>query len=509
MQGVAAAWLMTTLTSSPLLIALLTTAGSLPLFLVGLPAGALADVVDRRWLVLWTQAWMLATAAVLGVLSIVGWINPWGILSLTFLLGIGGALSAPAWQAIVPELVGIEELAGAVALNSAGFNLARAIGPAIGGLLVAAAGAGSVFILNALSFIGIMIVIYRWRPVAKIHTSAVPSESVLGALSAGMRYARHSRQLWSILVRTGAFVLPASGLWALLPVIASRELHLGATGYGVLLGSLGIGAVSGAFVMPRVRAQLSTDMIITIGSAIFGVGMLGIALIQNLLLVNLLLFAMGLAWLTTTSSLNVSAQTSAPNWVVARVLGVYLLVFQGGLAGGGVLWGTVAGWWSDRIAMGSAAILLGLGLLTVLRWRVYNGEGLDLSPSQHWPLPALELSPQPGDGPVLVLVEYHVPPCNAESFILIMNQIEIMRRRDGAQRWSLYQDQAESDRYIETFEVATWAEHMRQHERTTVADKEIEEYAFSLQSPGTSPIVSHFIATSSTRGRSAASIVVA
>src|SRR4051812_24622513 len=237
MHNVGAAWLMTSLTHSPLLIALLTTMGSLPIFLVGLPAGALADVLDRRRIVLLAQVWMLVVATVLGVLAFMGFMSPWMLLGLTFLLSLGGALSGPAWQAIMPELVGKEQLASAVALNGAGFNLARAVGPALGGIVVAAAGAGAVFALNALSFLAIIWVIYRWqRPPTEAHM--IP-EPVVSAIQAGGRYAWHARELRAVLVRTAAPIVAASALWALLPVIATQELKLSALGYGVLLGSIG------------------------------------------------------------------------------------------------------------------------------------------------------------------------------------------------------------------------------------------------------------------------------
>src|SRR5262245_6787644 len=257
MHNVAAAWLMTSLTTSPVPVALLTTMANLPLFLVGLPAGALADLVDRRWLVLMTQFWMLAVAVVLGGMAAAQWTTPWDLLALTFLLNLGGAISAPAWQAIVPELVPRHELATAVALNSAGFNLARAIGPAIGGLLVAAAGPGAVFLINAASFLGIIAVIYRWQAAPR-ERSAQP-ERVRSAVAAGMRFARHAPPLRAVLVRTTAFVFPASALWALLPVIATRQLGLDALGYGVMLGSIGLGAVGGAAILPRLRARLSIN----------------------------------------------------------------------------------------------------------------------------------------------------------------------------------------------------------------------------------------------------------
>ena len=503
MQGVAAAWLMTSLTPSPVPVALLTTAGSLPLFLVGLPAGALADLLDRRRLVLLTQVWMLAVATLLGALALVGWMAPWALLGLTFLLGLGGALSAPAWQAIIPELVEKEELASAVALNGAGFNLARAIGPAVGGLLVAGIGPGAVFLLNAASFLGVILVIYRWQPEPRNEERSTPPEGVRSAVAAGMRYARHSPQLRATMVRTAAFVLPASALWALLPVVATRELGLSALGYGVLLGSLGFGAVGGATILPRLRERLSVDHVVVAMSIVFAAGMFGVAYLRNLWLINIVLLAVGVTWLTVTSCLNVSAQTTAPAWVKARAVGAYLLVFQGGFAGGSAAWGFVAGRYGQSIALIAAAATMALGLVTAVRWRLLTGEELDLSPSQHWPEPEVAQELAPEDGPVLITVEYHVDEEKHDAFCAAMEGMQVIRLRDGASRWGLFRDPAAPERHLETFVVASWGEHLRQHERVTVADREVEEQALSLQRAGTTPVVSHFIATGCSTGATA------
>jgi MFS family permease len=492
MQGVAAAWLMTSLTSSPVPVALLTTMSNLPLFLVGLPAGAIADMVDRRWLVILTQIWMLAVAVLLGVLTVLGWMTPTILLSLTFLIGLGGALSAPAWQAIVPELVPRRELPTAVALNSAGFNLARATGPAVGGLIVAASGAATVFWLNAASFLGVIFVIYFWKPAPREH-SVLP-ERMGSAIVAGMRFARHSPPLRAVLVRTLAWMFPASALLALLPVVATHELGLDATGYGVLLASIGLGAVAGAIALPRLRARLSVDRLVLILTLVFAASLVGLALIHNFVALNLVLMLAGVGWLTINSFLNVAAQTTTPVWVQARVLGVYLLVSQGGLAGGSAVWGLVAERFDARTALLAAALLLLLGLLPMRRWPLRTGEELDLRPSQHWPDPELALALGASDGPVLVTVEYRVALPNQAAFYQVMDALEIIRRRDGARRWGLFRDAADLERLLETFVVASWGEHMRQHERVTVADRAVEERALALQKPGTTPIVAHLIA---------------
>jgi MFS family permease len=493
MQGVAAAWLMTDLTTSPVPVALLTTMSSLPLFLVGLPAGALADVVDRRRLVLVTQIWMLAVATVLGGLTAIGWVTPWRLLGLIFLLGLGGALSAPAWQAIVPDLVPRDEFAAAVALNSAGFNLARAIGPALGGLLIAAAGPATVFLLNAASFLGIIIVMYRWRPSARVQTA--PPERVRSAVAAGMRFTRHSPPLRAVLVRTAVFIGTASALWALLPVVASHQLGLSATGYGILLASLGLGAIGGASILPWLRARLSVDQLVTALTLIFAAGMVALAQIQNLVLLNAALALVGVGWLSITSSFNVTAQTMVPAWVQARALGVYLLVFQGSFAAGSAAWGVVADRFGVQTTLLVAAGMMVLGVISARRWPLRTDEELDLNPSQHWPSPVLAWEPELEAGPVLITVEYRVAKPQQAAFAQAMQDVQILRLRDGATRWGLFHDAAEPDRFLETFVVSSWAEHLRQHERVTVADQIVEQRALAFQQPGTVPVVSHLIAT--------------
>jgi MFS family permease len=492
MQSVGAAWLMTSLTSSAVLVALLQTATSLPVFLVGLPAGALADVMDRRRLLLITQAWMLAAACLLGALTLAGAMSDWGLLALTFLLGLGSALNAPAWQAIVPELVGRRDLAVAVALNSAGFNLARAVGPALGGLVVAALGPGAVFLLNAVSFLGVLLVVYRWQRTPE--TTVAPNEHLVGAIQAGVRYARHAPRLRAVLVHTGAFFFAASALWALLPVVARTELGLDATGYGVLLGSLGLGAVGGAALLPRFRRALPVDQLVVAATVVFAVATLALGYVQNLLLLDATLIAGGIAWITLTSSLNVSAQSTAPGWVRARVLGVYLLVFQGGLAAGSAVWGALATQFGNAPALLGAALTLLAGIAAARRWRLQPVEEIDLTPALYFAEPKLILEPDPEDGPVLVTAEYQVPNANARAFVEAMEAVGRHRRRDGAMRWGLFRDPGAPERYIETFVVASWAEHMRQHERATVSDRTTREYAFTFLAPGTGPVVFHFIA---------------
>lgn len=492
MQSVGATWLMTILTPSPILIALMQTATSLPVFLVGLPAGAIADVVDRRKLLLISQSWMLVVAILLGVLATLNMLSAWTLLLLTFLLGLGSALNAPAWQAIVPELVGKRMVAQAVALNSAGYNLARAVGPALGGIVVAASGPGAVFFLNAVSFLGVLVVIFHWkRPHVE---SMTPPESVLGAIAAGTRYASHSRALQAVLARVAVFIIAASALWALLPVVASRDLLLDAGGYGLLLGSLGVGAILGAVCIHRLNAVLSTDKLTVLASLAFAIATLALGYVHIVALLLPLLALGGLAWMVMMSSLNVAAQNAAPDWVRARALGIYLLVFQGGMALSSFAWGALAEWQGNSTALLLAALGLCMSVFAALRWRLHSLQSLDLSPAFYLPQPDLAMIPRPADGPVLVTVEYRVLPDHQQDFIRVMQRMGRMRRRTGAFQWGLFQDPADPEHFTETFLARTWAEYMRQQTRSTVTDHAIEEAALSLLAPGTTPKTSPLIA---------------
>jgi MFS family permease len=492
MHDVGGVWLMTSLTPSPLMVALMQTATSLPFFILALPAGALADVVDRRRLLLATQGWMVAAAAVLGVLTLAGVITPWGLLALTFALGLGAAMNAPAWQAITPELVSRAEVPSAVALSGVGLNLARAVGPALGGFVVAAAGPSAVFLLNALSCLGIIVVLYRWpRPPRR---SAPPPEHLLGAMRAGVRFIRHAPALRTVLVRAATFILCGSALWALLPLVARREMELDAVGYGVLLGCLGAGAVAGAAILPRVRQKIVVDWLAIGATVVFALVTVGLAALREFAWLCGAMFIGGGAWIALMSSYNAAAQAAAPAWVRARALAVYLLVFQGGMATGSALWGAVAARMGIPIALIVAGVGLLLGLLVATRYRLAGGEPLDLTPSLHWPEPIVTIEPPAEHGPVLITVEYRIDPMHAVDFARAMREVRLERLRDGALRWDLFHDPADPNRYVETFLVESWVEHLRQHERVTQADREAETHARALHSGPTPPTVSHLVA---------------
>ena len=363
-QSVAAVWLMLTLSSSSVLVALVQTASTLPIFLLGLPAGALADVVDRRRLLIVTEVWMLACAAALGVTAALDVATPALLLGLTFGLGAGVALNQPAWQAIQPELVPEDELPQAVALGGVSINLGRAVGPAVGGALVVAAGADVAFLVNAVSYLGVLIVLIAWR--REPRSAPLPGERVLDAVQTGLRYARYAPALRAVLVRTVLFAVPASAIFALLPVVARDELDLGAQGYGLLVGAFGVGAVGAAVLLPRLRRRLPLDAIVAGATLALALVVLCIAFVTLVGLVAAALVAGGLVWLLAISSLNVAAQFSVPAWVRGRGLSVYLLLFAGGMALGSAVWGIVAEAAGTEVALGAAAAALAVGTLATL-----------------------------------------------------------------------------------------------------------------------------------------------
>jgi MFS family permease len=490
MQSVGAVWQIGTVSGSPALVALVQTAVSLPIVLLALPAGAAADVFDRRRLLLATQTWMLVSAAALCAVTVAGLASPGVVLGLTFLLGLGTAANAPAWQATIPELVGRRLLVPAVALNSAGFNIGRAVGPAIGGLVVAAAGPAAVFGLNAVSYLGVLAVLWRWRRRPQDELGA--GEQVLGAIEAGVRYLRFAPPLQAVLVRTALFILPASAVWALLPVVARGRLGLGATGFGLLLGALGIGSVAGAVLLPRLRRAVPIDLRVVAGTVLFALATVALAVLGSAWLVWLAMAGAGVAWLAILTSFNVATQTAVPRWVQARALAVYLLVFQGGLAAGSALWGVVAGRLGERAALLAAAVSFGLGLLAAMRWRLRGIGALDLTPSVR-PEPVTVIDPQPDDGPVLVLVRYRIEPRRAEDFAAAMRAMRRVRRRDGAYRWGVFEDVADPGCFVETYVVRSWAEHLRQHERFTAEDLAVRDRIRTFHIGQDPPAVSHFI----------------
>jgi MFS family permease len=374
MQNVGAGWMMTQLTMSPLMISLVQAATTLPVFLVILPAGALADMVDRRRFLLITQGWMVLAAGALGVLTLKHSVTPWVLLGFTFVLGLGAVMNDPAWQAITPEIISPERHAPAVALNSVGYNVARAVGPALGGLVIAAAGSGWAFLLNAASFFGVIFFLYHWK---RPHYERVETGRVSEAIVAGLRYVRTAPIVRCVLVRTGAFSLGASSLLALLPILARPH---GATGYGLLLGSFGLGALAGAAALPRLRRQLSVDGLVVFAILVFATMTFAAGWVLAFPWLCLVLFVSGTAWIGILACLNVAAQTMSPSPLRARALSLYILVLQGGMALGSAVWGELASRIGVPMALLYSAGALVLGLFTVRRYRLTSHE-LELAPA--------------------------------------------------------------------------------------------------------------------------------
>jgi MFS family permease len=493
MHEVGAGWLMTTLAPSPLMVALVQAATSAPVFLLALPAGALADIVDRRRYLIASQIWMMTAATLLGVLTLAGVTTAITLLVFTFALGIGTAMMMPAWGAITPELVPRSELHAAIGLNSIGMNVSRSVGPAIAGFVVAAAGPGVVFILNALSFLAVIVALKNWKSTPMDNT--LPAERVLGAMRAGLRYARHSPELRAVLTRGAGFFVFASASWALLPLVVRQELQRGPGTYGLFLACLGVGAILGALLLPRVRTRLSRDGIVAGATGLYAIAMLALAHSVSVYEAGVAMLLTGVAWISVVSSLMTAAQTALPAWVRARGLALFWVVYMGGMAAGSALWGQIASWTGIPHALTVAAIGALLGIAATWKFRVGQHDETDLTPSVNWPAPMLAADPEADPGPVMVTVEYRINPASAREFTAVMQQrMRRIRRRDGAFMWELFSDADHPDRMVECFMVESWLEHLRQHERVTVADHNVIKQMRAYHLGGEPPRVTHLIA---------------
>jgi len=493
MQTVGAAWLMVSLGAGPMYVALTQTASALPFFVCALPAGAIGDIVDRRRLILSTEIWMVGVAAVLAVTTIVGLMSPWLLLVLTFALSAGDAFETPTWRAVLPEMVKKEDLAAASALNGIEFNFARAVGPALAGAIIAVAGVGTAFALNVVSFGGVIVLVARWkRPVRRRTT---PPETLAGATVAALRYVRFSPSLRVLMLRSGLTMFFASALLALLPSVA-RTISDSPAGYGILLGCFGAGAILGALTMQPARARWSEDAVVSGGVAILGLMTAIAGSLHAMVALAATMLVAGAAWIVFISVMSALVQSLAPDWVRARVLSIFMLVFQGGLAAGSALAGAVAA----RAGIHHALLWAGLGIVATTALGLIAklpDATTDVSPWNHWRMPAIvkDLRPELDEGPVLVTLDYRVNRERSEEFLEAIHEYGRVRRRDGAYRWGVYRDLEDADRYVETFLIRSWAEHLRQHERSTKADREVED---RLQTYVTGvPKVRHLVAAES------------
>ncbi|HXY98231.1 MAG TPA: MFS transporter [Steroidobacteraceae bacterium] len=491
LYNAASGWLMTSLDSDPFIVSLVQVANSAPLFLFALPAGALADLTDKRRFILVLEILTTVLCAVFAALVALERVTPAVLLLFIFLVGTLGAVETPAWQAITPLLVPKASLSSAIALNSLGVNLSRVIGPALAGAIILGAGIAAPFWLNAVSNLGVIAVILWWRPPAQ-RARVLPPEHLSGAIRAGVRYTRYHGTLRATLARAVGFFLFASAYWALLPVLARSQLKGGATLYGVLLATLGAGAVGGALFLPRLKARLGPDRLVALGELGTALALILFAAAHAAPLALIACLIAGAAWIMALAVLNVSAQLALPEWVRGRGLAVYATVFFGTMSLGSACWGLVG----SHLGLPPAHLIAAAGALAAIplsrRWKLRGGTEPDLTPSMHWPAPVLAEAVEGDAGPVLVSVEYHIDPKDREAFIAAITRLARTRRRDGAYSWGVFQDTAHAGRFLETFLVDSWLEHLRQHERVTRADRAIEDRVRSFAHEA--PRITHYIA---------------
>lgn len=470
-QAVGAAWLMTQLTDSATLIALVQASNTLPIMLFALLSGALADIFDRRRLMLAALAVMAGVSVLLAVVAWFGALTPASLLALTFLIGLGQALYNPPWQASMGDLVPREDLPAAVTLNSVGFNLMRSVGPAAGGLIVAAFGAAAAFAVNALTYLPLIGAMLRWRPPPRIRTA--PPEPLAPAISAGLRYVALSPNLMRVLARGALFGLAAVSVLALLPLIAKSHPEGGSLMLGLLLGCYGVGAIAGAALNPRLRERTNNENIVRLAFLSFALACLVMAESGTVWVQGLALIPAGAAWVMALSLFNVTVQLSTPRWVVARALALYQTATFGGMAAGAWLWGAVAGAWSVDAALTAAAVLLLAGAV-IGHWFSQPEFGtLDLDPANRFQPPPLALDLRGRSGPIMVMVDYEIAPEDTAEFLRLMALRRAIRRRDGARHWALLRDLEEPSLWSESYHIATWDDYVRHNLRRTKSDAEV------------------------------------
>jgi MFS family permease len=491
MYAAASGWLMTILNPDPLIVSLIQVATTLPMFLFALPAGALADIFDRRRLLMVAEIGITAVSTIFAILVWVDAVTPASLLVFAFLTGVGGALTAPAWQSTVPELVPRRDLQPAIVLNGIGINISRAVGPALGGIITAAWGIAAPFWINAVSNLGVIAALIWWRPPQK-SAGHLPAERLWGAMRHGLRYARHNPHLRATLMRAVGFFTFASAYWALLPLVARNQIVGGPELYGVLLGAIGLGAVVGAFCLPWLKPKLGPNRLTaagTIGTAVT-LALFGVASEPATALLASVIA--GFSWIAVLSALNVSAQVALPEWVRGRGLSLFVTVLFGAMTVGSVIWGKLAGMVGLPATHLVAAAGALLAMLATWRWKLQTG-AVDLTPSMHWPAPIATHGVEQDQGPVLVTVEYRIDPKDRDAFLAALERLAQERHRDGAYAWGVFEDAAEEGRMVETFWVESWLEHLRQHERVTNADRVLQDRVQRFHTGGT-PKITHLIA---------------
>jgi MFS family permease len=490
-QSVGAAWMMVTIAASADMVALVQSSVTLPIMLLSLVAGAVADSFDRRRVMIAAQSFMLAVSAVLAAFAWLGLLSPWLILLFTFLIGCGSAFHGPAWQASVGEMVPRQDLPSAVALNSMGFNIARSLGPAIGGAIVAAAGAAAAFAINAVSYVGLILVLRGWRP--ERDEQALPRERIGVAIVAGVRYVAMSPAVGVVLLRGLVFGLGASALPSLMPLIARDLIGGGPLTYGLLLGGFGAGAVGGALATAPLRRMLSTEAMVRIACLAYAGAAALAGLSPYLVPTMALLVVAGGAWVLALSTFNVTVQLNAPRWVVARALSLYQMATFGGMAAGAWLWGMAADGRGIAFALaGAAAVAIACALIG-LRLPLPEARAADLSPLRRWRAPETAVPIEARSGPVVITIEYRIAPEDRHAFLVAMAERRRIRRRDGARHWHLLRDLADAEVWIERFHLPTWTDYLRHINRITQDDAEAHDRVRALHKGPAPPLVRRMV----------------
>jgi predicted MFS family arabinose efflux permease len=481
MFDTASGWLITSLNANPLAVSLVQVAVSLPLFLFTLPAGALADVIDSRRLLIVVEIGIIAVSVIFAALVSFNLVSSAALLIATFLLGAGGALTSPAWAAIIPQLVPRQDLDSATAANSVGFNLSRAVGPALGGVVIATVGLWAPFWVFAISNFGIVAALIWWRPPRK-SVDSLPAERLSSAVRTGVRYAANNDYLRATLFRALAFFPFATAYWALLPLLARSQMTGGPEHYGILLGALGVGAIGGSFMLNRLKAMLGPDSLVAWSTIATGVALVLFGLAHETVMAICACLIAGAAWTLVLSILYVSAQVALPDWVRGRGLAIFLTVVFGATTVGSAAWGQLAGMAGLATAHFVAAAAVVLAIPLSWRWKLQTGAGVDLTPSMHWRAPVGLLPVENNRGPVLVTLEYTVDDEHRVAFLKGLDELRHERKRDGAFAWGCFEDISVTGRFVETFLIESWLELMHARERVTNADKMLEERVNQLLS---------------------------
>lgn len=497
-QGVGAAWMMTTIATSSYQVALVQASTTLPIMLFALVAGAIADSFNRRKVMLVAQAFMLVVSALLTLFTWQGWMTPWTLLAFTFLIDSGTALNSPSWQASVGDMVPRAKVPAAVALNSLGFNITRSVGPAIGGVIVAAAGAAAAFAANAVSYIGLIAVLARWKPALPEQT--LPRESLGAAMGAGLRYVAMSPNIAKVLVRGSAFGFSAGAVLALLPLVARDVVKGDALTYGIMLGAFGIGAVGGALISVRLRQLLSSEVMVRMAFAGFALCALNAAVSHNGWQTSVGLLIGGACWVIALSHFNVTVQMSTPRWVVGRVLSIYQTATFGGIALGSWIWGVVADAHGAETALIAAAVAMLAGGAIGFVLPLPKQTVLNLDPLNRFKEPTLSLDLKPRSGPIAVMIEYIIREDDVPEFLATMAERGRIRRRDGARNWTLARDLENPGIWIEHYHTPTWVEYIRHNRRATHADAVVGERIRALHSGENPPRVRRMIERPTTAG---------